>query len=132
MMRKTGIALLVTAYVLLLYTSLAAPAYARLHTPLDATMRAAYAAAWPVAMACALALNGLVLALIPIRHGEKWAIWLSAMTLFVLLATRTFTDARCLVALDPHQHGCHTFMISMVCGLVGLALAAPRRSKTVA
>lgn len=30
------------------------------------------------------------------------------------------------------QHGCHTFMISMASGLLGLALAAPRRSKVVA
>ena len=74
----------------------------------------------------------LVLALIPIRRGEKWAIGLSAMTLFVLLATRTFSDPRCSAVLDPHQHGCHTFMISMVSGLVGLALALPRRSKAVA
>ncbi|HEX2665701.1 MAG TPA: hypothetical protein VHM93_22930 [Candidatus Acidoferrum sp.] len=132
MMRKTGIALLVAAYALFLYTSLAAPAYARLHAQLGAAMRAAYAAPWPVAMGCALALNGLVLALIPIRRGEKWAIWLSAITLFVLLATRTFTDPRCSVVLDPHQHGCHTFMISMGSGLVGLALAVPRRSKAVA
>ena len=101
MLRKTGIALLV----------------------------AAYAAPWPVAMGCALALNGLVLALIPIRRGEKG---LSALTLFVLLATRTFTDPRCSVVLDPHQHGSHTFMVSMVSGLVGLGLAVPRRSKAVA
>lgn len=69
-----------------------------------ALLVAAYAAPWPVAMGWALALNGLVLALIPIRRGEKWAIWLSALTLFVLLATRTFTDPRCSVVLDPHQH----------------------------
>lgn len=88
MTRKTGIALLVAAKVLLLYTSLAARAYARLHTQLGATILAACAASWPVAMACALAFNRLELALIPIRHGERWAIWLSAVTLFVLLATR--------------------------------------------
>lgn len=51
------------------------------------------------------------------------------MTLFVLLATRTVTDPRCSVVLDRHQHRCHTFMIFMVSGLVGLALALPRRSK---
>jgi len=41
-----------------------------------------------VGLACALAVNGLVLALIPIRRGEKWAIWLSAVTPLILLATR--------------------------------------------
>ena len=57
---------------------------------------------------------------------------LAAMTLFVLLAARTFTDPRYSVVLDPHQHGRHTFMVSMVSGLVGLGLAVPRRSKAVA
>jgi len=128
-MRKTGIGLLVAAYALVLYTSLAAPAYAHAHQRLGAAVLAAYAAPWPVALASALALNGLVLALIPIRRGERWAIWLCAVTLLILLATRTASDPRCLVVLDPHQHGCHTFMISVVFGLVGLALASPRRSK---
>ena len=127
-MHKTGIGLLVASYLLLLYTSLGAPAFAHAHAQLDRAMLATYAAPWPVALACALALNGLVLALIPIRRGEKWAFWLSAAVLLILLATRLATDPRCLVVLDPHQHGCHTFMISVLLGLVGLVLAAPRRS----
>jgi hypothetical protein len=40
-----------------------------------------------------------------------------------LLATRLATDPRCLVVLDVHQHGCHTFMIAVLLGIVGLALA---------
>jgi hypothetical protein len=27
------------------------------------------------------------------------------------------------VVLDPHQHGCHTFMVAIVLGVAGLALA---------
>lgn len=127
-MRKTGIGLLVAAYALLLYIALSAPAYAHAHQQLDPAMRAAYSAPWPVALASSLAGYGLVLALIPIRRGERWAIWLSAAVFVILLATRLATDPRCLVVLDPHQHGCHTFMICIVLGLVGLALAAPRRS----
>ena len=128
-MRKTGIGLLVAAYVWALYTWVAPPAYAHAHAKLGETMLAAYAAPWPVALASALALNGLVLALVPIRRGEKWAIWLSAMNLLIFLASRVATDPRCLVVLDWHQHGCYTFMISMVLGFVGLALAAPGQSK---
>ena len=79
---------------------------------------------WP----CAPALYGLALALIPIRRGERWALWLSAVTLLILVAERIATDARCLAVLDLN-HGCHDFMISMRLGLVGLALAAPRSSK---
>ena len=126
-MRHAGIGLLIAAYVCVLYTSLAA-AYARAHAQLGPAMLSEYAAPWPVGLVCALALNGLVLALVPIRRGENWAIWLSAVTLLILQVARIATDPHCLVVLDP-QHGCHAFMTSMVLGLVGLALAAPGRSK---
>ena len=91
---------------------------------------AEYAGPWPVLVACALTLNGLVLALIPVRRGEKWAIWLSAVNLLILLTIRIATDPNCLVVLDPHRDGGRTFMVSIVLGLVSLALAAPRRSKS--
>ena len=122
-MRKTGLTLLVLAYALLLYTSLAAPLYARAHPHLDPAMLAAYAAPWPVALAGIVAITGTLLALIPIRHHERWALWTSFATLAALLVTRLATDPRCLVVLDPHQHGCHTFMIAILLGVVGLALA---------
>ena len=127
-MRSVGIGFLIAAYVWLLYTSLAS-AYARAHAQPGAAVLAEYAAPWPVGLACALALNGLVLALIPVLRGEKWAFWLSAVTLLILQAARIATDPHCLVVLDLSQHGCHTFMIFMVLGLLGLALAAPGRSK---
>jgi len=41
----------------------------------------------------------------------------------ILFVTRVATDPRCLVVLDPHQHGCHSFMIAAILGVVGLALA---------
>ena len=124
-MRKTGVGLLVVAYLLALYTWLGPHSYD--HAQRGATMLATYAALWPVALACAVAFNGLVLALIPIRRREKWAIWLSSVNLLILLASRIATDPRCWVVLDLHQHDCLAFVISMVFGLVGLALAAPRR-----
>ncbi len=40
-----------------------------------------------------------------------------------MLGTRMAADPRCLVVLDPHQHGCHTFMIAVLLGLAGLMLA---------
>ncbi len=76
MIRKVGVGLVVAAYSALLYTSLAAPAYARAHMHLDAS-----------------------------------------------IGTRMAADPRCLVVLDPHQHGCHTFMIAVLLGLAGLMLA---------
>jgi hypothetical protein len=121
-MKNVGVRLIMVAYALLLYTSLAAPAYARAHPQLDASMLAEYAAPWPVALTCALAVAGLMLALIPIRRGEKWAVWTSFATLMILFVTRMATDPRCLLVLDPSQHGCHTFMIAVVVGVVGLGL----------
>lgn len=127
-MRKLGIALVVLAYLLLLYTSVGAPAYARAHSHLGVATLAEYAAPWPVALGCVFALTGIILALVPIRHGEHWAMWTSLATFLILLGVRLATDPRCLVVLDPHQHGCHTFMIAVVLGVVGLALAGFSRS----
>ena len=127
-MRNAGVGLVVAAYALLIYMSLAGPAYARAHPHLDPAMLAAYASPWPVALACALAIMGIMLALVPVRRGEAWAVWTSLVTLAILLITRVVTDPRCLVVLDPHQHGCHTFMIAIVLGVIGLALAGVSRT----
>ena len=127
-MRNTGVGLVVAAYALFAYTSLAAPAYARAHSHLDPAMLASYASPWPVALGCALAVMGIMLALISVRRGEAWAVWTSLTTLTILLITRIVTDPRCLVVLDPHQHGCHTFMIAIVAGVVGLVLVGLSRT----
>jgi len=126
---RIGVGLTATAYLLLLYTALAAPAFARSHSHLDPSMLAAYAAPWPVAMTSVFALTGIVLALIPLRRGEKWAVWTCVSTFLILLIVRIMTDARCLVVLDPHQHGCHTFMLLVIVGLTGLMLSAFGRHK---
>jgi hypothetical protein len=127
---RVGVGLTVAAYLLLLYTALAAPAYARSHSHLDPAMLAAYAAPWPVAMTSVFALTGVVLAIIPVRRGEQWAIWLCLSALAILLVVRITTDARCLVVLDPHQHGCHTFMLLVMVGITGLILSAFGRQST--
>jgi hypothetical protein len=129
-MRKTGVWLIVLAYAVLLYSSLAAQAYGRAHAHLGLAVIAEYGSPWPVALGCAVAVAGIVLALIPIRRGERWAIWTSLAMLIILLATRLASDPRCLAVLDPHQHGCHTFMITVALGVAGLALAfTPARAK---
>jgi hypothetical protein len=118
-----GVALVVAAYALLLYISLSAPFYARAHPHLDPVLHAQYAAPWPVALACSLALMGIMLALVPLRRGERWALGTALSIFVVLFVTRITTDPRCLVVLDPHQHGCHSFMIAMVLGAIGMLLA---------
>jgi len=121
--QRVGVTLVVAAYALLLYISLSAPFYARAHPHLDPVLLAQYASPWPVAMGCALAVAGIVLALIPLRRGEQWALWTQLAVLIILLVTRAVTDPRCLMVLDPHQHGCHTFMIAVALGVIGLVLA---------
>jgi len=64
-----------------------------------------------------------MLALVPLRRGERWALWTLLAMLLIPVITRLAADPRCLVVLDPHQHGCHTFMIAVLLGIVGLALA---------
>jgi hypothetical protein len=118
---KGGVGLGVLAYALLLYMSLAAPAYARAHQDLGPAMLAAYAAPWPAALGCTVA--GIVLALIPLHRGERWAVWVLLAMMIIPFVTRLATDPGCRVVLDPHQHGCHTVMLAVLLGIVGLALA---------
>ena len=121
---RIGVWLTVVAYLLLLYSALSAPAYARSHFHLDPAMLAAYGAPWPVAMTSVFALTGDVLAVIPVRRGERWAVWICLVTFAILLVVRITTDARCLVVLNPHQHGCHTFILLVLVGITGLILSA--------
>jgi hypothetical protein len=121
--QKVGLTLLVLAYALLIYISLSAPPHARAHPHLDPRMLGQYAGPWPVALGCMVALAGIMLALVPIQRGERWAWWTSLTMLVVLFITRLTTDPRCLVVLDPHQHGCHSFMIAVVLGISGLILS---------
>ncbi len=130
--RKVGITLLLAAYALLFYISVSAPFYARAHPHLDPGMRAQYGSAWPVSLACAVALTGMVLTLIPLRNGEHWA-WCTQLAVWaILFITRISSDPRCLVVLDPHQHGCHSFMIATALGVIGLVLCGGRRNRSSA
>ena len=122
-MRTIGISLLMIAYLLVAYTAVSAPAYARAHQYLGPAMLGEYAGHWPVALACTFVIAGVMLTLIPLRSGERWALWTLLAMWIVLLVTRLTTDPRCLVVFDPHQHGCHTFMIAALLGIVGVILA---------
>jgi hypothetical protein len=54
--------------------------------------------------------------------SQRWGVWASVVVLLGIAAPRIASDPRCWVAYDPTKHGCHTFMISLVLGAVGLAL----------
>ena len=123
MKRRVGVTFLIVGFAFLVYISLSAVPYAHAHAHLDPRMLGQYAGPWPVALGCAVALAGIMLAAVPIRRGERWAWWTSLAMLALLFITRLTTDPRCLVVLDVHQHGCHSFMIGVVLGGLGLILA---------
>jgi len=122
-MKRLGLVMIVVAYALLVATAVLGRLFGREHSHLDPVQLAGYVEPWPVTLVIVFGLVGMVLALIPVRRGERWAIATSALALLALFAVRMTTDPLCLVVLDPHQHGCHTFMIAMVLGLGGLGLA---------
>lgn len=127
-MRRVGVWLVVTAYVGLLWTTSARTIDLRTHSHVSGAMSSEYDAPWPVILGSVVSGIGIVLALVPIRRGESWAVWTSFATLLALLAARLASDPRCRAVLDPHQHGCHTFMIAIVIGVIGLGLATPGRA----
>ncbi|MBI2682807.1 MAG: hypothetical protein HYX26_06250 [Acidobacteriales bacterium] len=122
-MRNLGIGLIILAYLLLFHTALRTAVHGRAHPHPEVTVSAEPDAPWEAAVTGALAAAGIMLAAMPVRRGDKWAWWTSATMLAILLVTRVATDPRCWVVYDPHQHGCHTFMIAMVMGIAGLAMA---------
>jgi len=123
MKRRVGVTFLIVGFAFLVYISLSAVPYAHAHAHLDPRMLGQYAGPWPVALGCAVAVAGIMLAAVPVRRGERWVWWTSLAMLALLFITRLTTDPRCLVVFDPHQHGCHSFMIAVVLGGLGLILA---------
>jgi hypothetical protein len=126
MKRKIEVWLLVAAYAIFLFIATSSPFFAHSHQHTDAIMLAEYSSPWPAALTGSLAFIGIILALIPIRRGERWAMFTTFVTFATLFVTRMATDPRCLVVLDVHQHGCHTFIIAVALAMVGLMLSAVR------
>jgi len=122
-LRTTGILLVIAAWSLFAFSAVASAMHSSSHSHMDVQLDVEFTRPWPVALSVALAMLGIVVALVPLRRGERWALWSSSGVFVLLLVTRMVTDPRCSVVLDPHQHGCHTFLIAIVIGLVGLVLA---------
>jgi len=123
MKRKIGVGLIVLANLVLVFIALTSPGYARAAPNMDPVMRGAYASPWTLALTAVLALFGFVLALVPIRRGERWAGWTLIAGAAILMSVRFATDPRCMVVLDPHQHGCHTILIWALLTVIGAVLA---------
>ncbi len=118
--QKIGTGLVMLSYAVLMYLLLANA----IHENPGLASRLTY---WPVALACVVCFTGIALALISSRRIVPWATpTLSGMLILVLIVGFD-TNPRCLVVLDPHQHGCHTFMAAVLLSAVGLALARKPR-----
>jgi len=129
-MRKASVVLLTLSYFVLLHRRIAgfvhAYPFGGEHAMPGIAIPAAQpdAAAWENALLFSLAFVGIVLALIPLRRGERWAAWTSAGMWAVLGGTRFTTDPQCLRVLEVHQHGCHTLAIALLVAIAGLVCAA--------
>jgi hypothetical protein len=130
-LRRAGVSISGVAFALLLYTSLTAPAYTKAHPQLNQVIDAEYARPWPVALACAVVLAGIMLALVPLRRGERRALWTSLAMWVIRPLTRLATDPRCMVVLRstparlPLLHdrcglGSHRAGIRPLAGTVGV------------
>lgn len=115
--------LIVLSYLLLVFSAVAARSSAHPDSQSHMVTDSAYAHPWTLGLTIALAIAGIALALIPVRRGEAWARWTVLATLVAIAIPRLLTDPRCFVVLDPHQHGCHTFVLLVISGIVGVLLA---------
>ncbi len=122
---KAAVWLVALGYLLLVWLSANSPFWVMQH-PEHAHDYPQFVGAWPVSLGVAMGVNGLLLALIPMRRGERWAICAAGVPMLIIGIPRIMTDPRCLAAITT-QHGCHTFMAAMLLVLTGCVIAAFRR-----
>jgi hypothetical protein len=117
---KWGSYLATAAYSVLLLNTLATHLMAA-HNHEMYHQNLQFAAVWPMAAVLSLSLVEIYLCWDPLRRGESWAFWLALVPLVILGLARFAGDSRCFGSL--HVHGCHTFLITLVLGFVGLVMA---------
>jgi hypothetical protein len=115
-MRNVGVALIVAVYAVLFFTSSSAPV-AMSNTGLVATRAQPHLDP----MMTAIAVAGIMLAVIPLRRGERWAQLTTVAILILVLVTRYTTSGQRLVVLDPNRHG-YSLVIVSVLAIAGLFL----------
>ncbi|MDP9266709.1 MAG: hypothetical protein M3P27_00100 [Acidobacteriota bacterium] len=71
-----------------------------------------------------LLVAGVLLALFPIRQGAWYGVWGTLVVWIAIAGPRILNDPRCWQVLDPNQHGCHTFMLSVLIGVAGMVCCA--------
>jgi len=83
-----------------------------------------------LALTALLLVAGAVLALLPIRLGEWYGVWATVVVWIAIVAPRMVRDPRCWQVLDPHKHGCHTFMLSVAIAVAGMVCCAVAGNKS--
>lgn len=111
-MEKLGLGLTATAFAALTFFLLMSAIRGKPHV-----------AEWPVVLACAIAFAGFILAATSLRSVLRWTRPILFLMLLAILTTELLFNPRCRVVLDPQQHGCHSTMIAIILGAVGLALS---------
>ena len=111
-MAKLGLGLTTTAFAALTFFMLMSAIRGKPHL-----------AEWPVVLASMIALSGLILVATSFRKILRFARPVLLLMLLAILTIELLFNPRCWVVLDPNQHGCHSTMIAIVLGVVGLALS---------
>jgi hypothetical protein len=126
---RWAVGLLALCYALQIFSAvfgafLSSPGHVHGAHPEDAMTFAAYASTWAITLSLSLAMVELLIALVPLRRCERWAFWAQVVPIVVVGIPRIAYDPRCLANIMS-QHGCHSYMVSLVLAIIGLGLAAP-------
>jgi hypothetical protein len=111
-MEKLGLGLTTTAFAALAFFLLMSAIRGKPHL-----------AEWPVVLASMIAFSGLILAATSFHGIPRWARPILFLMLLSILTVELLFNPRCWLVLDPQEHGCHSTMIAIVLGAVGLALS---------
>src|SRR3954466_13198678 len=89
---------------------------------------------WRVVTTGILLAVGALLALLMLRGAPtpkdaSGSLWMTVVVWLGIAVPRIVTDPRCWVAYDPHKHGCHTFLGSLLIAIGGIACCAIAQKK---
>ena len=125
-MRNIGAALVIAAYLVLLFTSSVGVAYMS-----DAGIGLTQARRHVDPIMVPVAIAGIMLALIPVRRGERWAQLTQMVMLISVLTTRYGNGAKRLVVLYSSQQGHGFLIIALVLAIAGMLFSQPSAKSAV-
>jgi len=120
---RLGVWLVIGGYALWFVSALLSRTLPASH-PEHAAAYAVYVSPWAITLVYTLALVEMLVAMRPLARGDRWAYLAALLPVLLVGIPRVTSDPRCFASLFS-EHGCHTFLASMVLILVGLLLIAP-------